>query len=174
MNNSHSRNFILKRVFLILLVICCSCSEQKSIPVDIYGVSFNYFAGWEVTDMEDYGVAKYICVEKKGDTASGVVTLSFIKEEYKLEDYLQLFQESLLEQTVMENLVFQEANEAYYGKYKGIVSAYTCETQSIKHEGKIYVFYKNGITMCVVCQEAVEDHNENLQGFKTIEESLNF
>ena len=109
MNNS----FILKRIFLILLVICCSCSEQKTVPVDIYGVSFNCPAGWEVVDTEDYGTAKYICLEKKGIATSGLITMSFTEVEYELEDYLQLFQESFLGQAVLENLVFQEAKEAY-------------------------------------------------------------
>ena len=154
-------------------MICFSCAEQKSTHVDIYGVSFNCPSGWVVKETEDYGTAKYISIEKKGINSSGLVTMSFTEEEYELDEYLQLFQESFLEQKVLKNLVFQKANEAYYGKYKGIVSTFTFETMSIKHEGKIYVFHENVITMCIVHQEALEDHNKNLRGFETIKESFN-
>jgi hypothetical protein len=154
-------------------VICFSCAEQKSTNVDVYGVSFTCPSGWKVSETEDYGTAKYISIEKKGVNSSGLVTMSFTEEDYELEEYLQLFQESFLEQKVLKNLVFQKANEANYGKYKGIVSNFTFETMSIKHVGKMCIFQKNGITMCLVNQEAVEDHKQNLLGFETIEESFN-
>jgi hypothetical protein len=164
----------MKKAFLFLFVICFACAEQKSTHIDKYGVSFDCPSGWKVTETEDYGAVKYINIEKQGISASGLVNMSFTEDDFELDEYLQFFQESLREQKVMKNLVIQKANEAYYGKYKGIVSSYTFESMSIKHEGKMYVFHENGITMCLVQQEAIEDHEKNLQGFEIIKESLSF
>ena len=162
----------MKRVFFILLVICFSCAEQKDTHVDIYGISLICPSGWKVVETEDYESAWYISIEKKGFSSSGMVLIFFTEEDYDLDEYLQLFQESFIDQKVLKNLVFQKANEACYGQYKGIVSAYTFVTLSVKHEGKMYVFHENGITMCIVHQGAVEDRGENLRGFETIRESL--
>jgi hypothetical protein len=162
----------MKKVVLILFVICFSCTEQKSIHVDIYGISFNCPSGWKITEKEDYGAAKYICIEKKGITSSGLVTMSFIEGDIELYEYLQFMQESFLGQEVFKDLVFQQAKESYYGKYKGIVSSYTAKIMFIKHKGEIYIFHENGITMALIKQEAIEDHEENLQGFETIKKSL--
>ena len=169
--------FKMKRFSLVLVavmalfVICFSCAE-KSVRVDIYGISFNCPPGWKVTETEDYGTAKYISIEKKGISSSGLVTMSFTEENIELDEYLQIVQESFLDQGVFKDLVFQQAKETDYGKYQGIVSSYTFEVMSIKHTGKIYVFYENGIIMALVHQEAIEDHTKNLPGFETIEESL--
>ena len=162
----------MKKVIWIFLIICFSCAEQKSTHVDIYGVSFHCPSGWKVTETEDYGSAKFLSIEKKGFTSSGLVTMNFTEEDFELDEYLQLMQESFLDQQVFKNLVFQQTMETYYGKYKGIVSSFTMDVISIKHTGKMYVFHENGITMALVQQEAIEDHKENLQGFETIQESL--
>jgi len=168
------RESIVKKVFILLSMICFSCAEQKSTTVEIYGVSFNCPSGWKVTETEDYGPAKYISIEKKGSNSSGIVTMCFTEEDYELDEYLHIFQESYLEQEILNKLTFQKAKEAHYGEHKGIVSTYTFETMSIKHEGQMYVFQKNGITMCLVHQEALEDHKVNLYGFEIIEESFTF
>jgi len=162
----------MKRVFIILLVFCFSCAEQKDIQVDIYGISFTCPSGWKVTEKEDYEDTWYISIEKKGFSSSGLVNISFTKEDYELDEYLQIFQESFLNQKVIRNLVFQEAKEEYYGQYKGIVSTYNFVTLSVKHDGKMYVFHENGITMCIIHQGAVEDREKNLRGFEIIEKSL--
>jgi len=162
----------MKKVFLIIWIICISCAEQKSTPVAIYGISFDCPSGWKVTETEDYGAGKYICVEKKGFSSSGLVTMSFTTEELELDEYLQLLQETFQEQRVFTDLVFQPAVETTYGKYKGIESSYTFSIMNMKHEGKIYIFRENGITMGLVHQEALEDHAKNLPGFETIQESL--
>ena len=162
----------MKKIFLILFVICFSCAEQKSTQFDMYGISFTYPSDWKVTDTADFGSAKYISIEKKGLTSSGIITMSFTSEDFELDEYLQFLQELLEEQDVLENLVFQKTKETQYGKYKGISSPYTFNVSSIKHEGEIYVFEENGITMGLIQQEATEDHKKNLNGFETIKESL--
>jgi len=177
-------NLVIKTMFVAIICgIMFSCGggtrgggNDNSLKehADIYGVSFQYPSGWEVSKTEEFGAIKYISIEKKGLASSGLVTMSFTEEDYELDEYLQLFQESLLAQKNLKNMVFQKANEACYGKYKGIVSSYTFETLSIKHEGKMYIFNENGTTMCLIEQEAVEDHKKNLRGFEAIRESLSF
>jgi hypothetical protein len=164
----------MKKVFFILFLICLSCTEEKSTHVDIYGVSFTCPKGWKVTETEDYETAKYICIEKKGWSSSGMVTMTFTEEDYELDEYLELIQETYKEQSVFSDIVFQQAVETYHGKYKGIESSYTFKFATIKHEGKIYVFQENGVTMGLVYQEAIEDHEKNLPGFETIKESFTF
>jgi len=95
-----------------------------------------------------------------------------MKNEIDLNEFLQISQEKIKEQEVLSDLIFQPTVEADYGKYKGVKSAYSFIIQNIKHEGEIYVFRENGITMCIALQEAIEDHKENRQGFETIQTSL--
>ena len=159
---------------LIVLMLCLSCTKQKSMDMLIYGVSFTCPAGWEVTDTGHDGTTAYVCIEKKGFSSSGLVVMSFTDEDFELDKYLRLTQESFKEHHAFTGIVFQPAVEANYGKYKGIASAYTFKIGTLKHEGKIHVFQENGITMALVHQEAIEDHQKNLSGFEIIEESLSF
>ena len=162
----------MKKYFLILCTICFSCAEQKSTFVEIYGISFTCPQGWKITETEDYGTGKYVSIEKRGLSSSGLVTMSFTEENFELLEYLQIFQESFKKRKIFTNLVFHPAMETFYGKYKGIASSYTVSVLSVKHTGKIYVFRENGITMAIIHQEAMEDHKKNLRGFEIIKESL--
>ncbi len=164
----------MKKVFLILFVIFISSCTENSTDVDIYGVSFTCPAGWKVMETEDYGIEKFISIGKKGFTGSGLVTISFIEGDIDSNEHLQIFQESLEEQKELKNIVFQAIEESYYGKYKGIESSYTFKTFGTAFKGTLYVFQENGITVAIIHQEAIEDHNKNLNGFETIKESLTF
>ena len=165
-------NFKMFVVFVFLLLGMGACTEQKATHVDMYGISFDCPPGWKISETEDYGAAKYISIEKKGSTSSGIVAMAFTEEDFELDEYLQIFQKSLLDQEKIQDLVFQQVKETYYGKYKGIVSPYTFVVMSMKHAGEIYAFYENGITMCIIHQGATEDHKVNHPGFEIIMESL--
>ena len=158
--------------FSCLFVVCFSCAEEKSDYVNIYGISFKCPPEWKVSNTEDRGAGKFISIEKNGAGSSGLVTMTFTRENFEPAEYLRHMQASFLRQKGFEGLVFQPARETYYGKHKGITSSYAVDVMSIMHAGEMYVFRENGITMCVVHQEATEDHKENLQGFETIKESL--
>lgn len=164
----------MKNVFLILFVFFISSCTENSTNVDIYGLTFTCPAGWKVAETEDYGIEKFISIEKKGFTASGLVTISFTEEDISLNEYLQIFQESLEERKELKSIVFQAIEESYYGKHKGIESSYTFKTFGTAFKGTLYVFQENGTTVAIIHQEAIEDHNKNLKGFETIKESLTF
>ena len=172
MRPTQIRVLMMRKSILIFFVCFSSCIQQQSKHVEIYGVSFDCPSGWKVSETEDYETAKFISIEKKGLTASGLVTMTFTEEDFELDDFLQLLQDSFKEQHVLSNIVFQKSVETNYGEYKGIGASYTFSISGVKHEGKIHVFQQNGITMGIVHQEAIEDHKENLPGFETIMKSV--
>ena len=162
-------NFKIFIVLVFILIGINSCTEKKNTHVDIYGISFDCPAGWKVKETQDYGAVKYVCIN--GATSNALLTMSFSDSDFELEEYLEIFKESFMENG-FKNMVFKQTVEGDYGKYKGIVSSYTFNVIDIEHEGQIYVFKENGIIMCLLKQEATEDHKKNLSGFEIIMNSL--
>jgi hypothetical protein len=159
-------------VLSLFALILCACTETRDTPAEYYGVSFICPAGWTVSETEDYGDSQYICVEKKGFSSSGIVTITSQNEEYELEEYLQIQINALKEQAVFSNLKFQSPTECVFGKYSGIGCKYTASVMRLLHSGSIQIFNANGKTVCVVLQEAIEDAKANKYGFEKIRESL--
>ena len=164
----------MKKVYLILVAICLflSCTEQKDVDMDIYGISFTCPAGWKITKTLDLETAWLVVIQKKGFSSSGLVTMSFTENDFELDELLAFYQEELAQQRTFKNIAFQPVEAAYYGKYQGISSSFTVSVLGLEHQGKIYVFEENGITMSIVHQEAVEDYKKNLSGFEIIKNSL--
>lgn len=155
-----------------LLLILLACSGSKETPADVYDLSFTCPAGWTVSEQEDYGDSKYLSIEKKGFTSSGIVMITYANEEFELTDYLDIHKESYKEQKIFSNIAFNKVKDAPYGQYEGITTDYKVSVMSVAHVGRMYVFHANGKTICVTEQEAVEDSTKNKAGFNKIRETF--
>gem|GEM_PF-1701188 len=149
-----------------------SCSQSKSTRVDMYGVAFDCPAGWKITDTSDMKKAAYITIEKDGFGSNGLVTVVLRDQVPQLSDFLEFNQNSLREQENLANIEFGDSREAVYGKYKGIASSYSSKNMSLTDQGNIYIFDAKGKTICVIEEEAAEDHDRNQRGFKDIMNSF--
>ena len=161
-------------ISLAILAMLGACSSDKPVSIfEKYGVSFTCPSGWEVTETDDYGAMQTICVEKKGNNSSGIVTIAIgSSEDFEIDYFVEIFQETLKEQPQFVNLKFSELSEATYGKYDGFLYTYTTSVIGLPHEGRAFVFTSGGKIISLTEQEALEDSKKNAKGFEVIKESF--
>lgn len=163
-----------KILILCFIATTLSCSGSKDIPVGVFDLFFTCPAEWKVTEKEDYGDSKYICIEKDGLNESGLVMITYSDEEFELPEYMDIYRDLFKEQMALSETVFDEIKMDYYGQHKSLVCDYTVSIMSIPHEGRFYAFHANGKTVCITEQEATEDKDKNKYGFEKIKETLIF
>ena len=161
-------------VSLAILAMLVACSSDKpATPFEKYGVSFTCPSGWEVTKTDDYGAMQIICVEKIEANSSGIATIAIgSSEDFEIDYFVEIFQETLEEQPQFENLKFSELIEATYGKYDGFSYTYITSVMGLPHEGRAFVFSSGGKIISLTEQEAVEDNKKNTNGFQAIKGSF--
>jgi hypothetical protein len=166
------KKYILILVAFIGFLVIPNSGSAQQLPVKYYGVSFICPTGWEVSSKEDEGDYQIITVEKKGFNSSGIVTITLLDEEYELKDLIQIYRNSIEEQSIYSNLKFYKQTGGTYGQYKGLVCKYTASVLYLPHKGSIYVFNTKGKSVCIIQQEAIEDSVMNKSGFEKLAESL--
>ncbi|MCD7971730.1 MAG: hypothetical protein LUG18_03555 [Candidatus Azobacteroides sp.] len=164
-----------KKIVLLSLLVTCfvtACSDSSEKPFNQYGISFTCPAGWEIVETEDLGDGYYIQVEKSGFNESGVLSIITTNEPVDDSAYVDAYIEELKNQG-FRNMKTTRPKKDSYGSYSGTSVEYTGSMHGIlEHQGKIFIFNAKGKTLFLTCQEAVEDHKKNREGFKTIESTF--
>lgn len=114
----------------------------------------------------------YLSVEKAGFNTSGLLTLTWINGLIDSNEYLEIIQKEFKNQTVLNDLEFELAQESNFNGMQSISCRFTFNTLSVKHKGTVYVFSKGEKTYSVVKQGALEDASENKKGFNVIESTF--
>ena len=163
----------MKKVFFITVVvaICFSCVQQEK-QINIKGISVTCPAGWKVTDVEEDDDNASFSIEKKGISASATITIAITQIDVDPEDLLVEFQEEVDKKSDIKNFVLQEPYIDKYGNYKALLAPCTFDVSGQKAEGIIYVLYDRGVTLLIVEEWFTKDRNANVEGVKSIRESL--
>ena len=137
------------------------------------GFSFSYPEDWNVTDDEliEEGI-HYMAVEKKGINSSGLITI--VSFDYIMDQDLMIEMniEELKLNSFINNLNFAPVENDKFSTIKSRTSSFEFSTMGLKHQGKIIAFTSEGSSYVLLTQEALEDHQENVQGFRIIENSF--
>ncbi|MEO9953694.1 PsbP-related protein [Nonlabens sp.] len=137
------------------------------------GFSFSYPTDWNVTDDEliEEGL-HYMAVEKKGINSSGLMTV--VSFDYTMDQDLMIDMniEELKLNSFINNLNFAPIEDDVFSTIKSRSSSFEFSTMGLKHQGKIIAFTSEGSSYVLLTQEALEDHQVNLQGFRIIENSF--
>jgi hypothetical protein len=160
---------------LILAAFLVSCNSSPESKFEKFGVSFTCPEGWKITDQENLNnKGYYLSIEKDGFGSSGLMTISWANDSIDLNQDLEIYQNSLKNNIIYKNSVldFDQPFDTVFNADSSIASKFKVTLLSVKHEGIMYCFYKNGKTITIIKQEAVEDKKENKNGFDIIEKSF--
>lgn len=166
----------MKNIFILLsLSVLFSCTPSPETKFNKLNVSFTCPSGWKITEEEAIdSTGYYLSCEKKGLDASGLITISWIKDTVDLEQVLTIYQDELKGNIIYKNadLKFGKTAEAAYHHFPAIVSDYTMSLLGVKHRGVICCFYGKSKTITILEQEALEDTLDNKEGLKKIEDTF--
>ena len=162
-----------------------SCKEKPNYKVEINNdevpenrfennvFSFNYSEDWNITDSEEIedGIY-YVSVEKNGLDSSGLMTIISFEELIDLDESILMNIEQLQDNPVVNNLNFDATIDSEFNSIKSRSANFNFITMGIKREGVIYGFSSKNNSVVILKQEALEDKNENIEGFETIQNSF--
>lgn len=165
--------YSLVPALIICLLLTCSFKELDKFSQD--GISFNVPADWSITDREDLeGEGYYMSCEKSGSDASGLVTVTWVKDIIPLEENAATYVNALKEDFTKRNASFRfdPAVKATYSNNQCTRINYTMKLSQLPQHGTINCFHLCGKTVVVIEQEADEDAEKNRAGFREIEKSF--
>jgi len=168
------KNKIILIVFLSVLITCKKSTEKNTTTkIEKNGFSITCPADWEISDDEKFDEGGYyLSIEKNGFDSSGLFTLSVIEDSLDLDYSIQFNIEELQSNLVYRNSTFEEITNNKFNSINTRSSSFKFGLVGIKHEGIIHAFYGKNKTYIVLKQEALEDKNDNLNGFNLIESSF--
>ncbi len=165
------KNFLY---FVLILIFLSSCKETPETKFKKDGISLTCPKGWAITEEEKVDDGYYLAIEKDGIYSSGIVTISWANNDVDLSVWLELIKQEFVSNPVYKNsdLEFSENFETNYNGINSISVKFTATILKLKHEGMLHVFNKNGKSVFVLEQVAVDDKIKNKNGFKIIEQSF--
>ena len=111
-------------------------------------------------------------VEKNGLDSSGLMTIISFEELIDLDESILMNIEQLQDNPVVNNLNFDATIDSEFNSIKSRSANFNFITMGIKREGVIYGFSSKNNSVVILKQEALEDKNENIEGFETIQNSF--
>jgi hypothetical protein len=165
----------MKKLILIsLLFVLGACHTSIETHFNKYNVSVTGPKGWKVTEEDLEGEGYSVSIEKEGFSSSGLVTITWINVLVVEEEFIDLFIEEFKESIFIkiDENDFTPPYDSKYNNYNCKTVDYSFSLMGIKHQGKIHSFQTAKKTFIILLQEANEDHDKNLSGFRTIETSL--
>lgn len=157
----------------VFLLASCGESSERSFSRD--GISFICPKGWTITDEDSLdGQGYYLSMEKDGLDASGLLTVSWVRNDIEPEEYLEIYKVMM-----SNNIIYKNAGvtfgDKFEGSFNGVNSTairFNVSFLSVAHEGIIHIFTGGGKTISILRQEASEDADENQPGFASMEKSF--
>lgn len=159
-------------LILITLISCKSTSPEK--PYEKDGISFIAPAGWKITGEEDIEGGAFLHLEKDGFNDSGLVSVSWVYGDLGAKRFMEIQKEELQQNAMLQKLTFSPIPNAKFNGKEAIGVSYTFEVLQLPHTGYIYTFDASDRTICVLKQEADEDHDKNKDGFAKFENTFSF
>lgn len=160
---------------ILMLFVLVSCKETSQTELEKDGVSLTCPKGWEITDEDSLdGQGYYLSIEKAGFNSSGLITITWINNEFDKNEWINSYKDEL-----RNNFIYKNSNLSFGGiienKFNNINStsvSFKVSILGVKHEGEIHVFSEKNKTFSILKQEAIEDKTKNINGFGLIEQSL--
>lgn len=160
---------------MIIAILFSGCMGNQPQLGSTGGVTYTCPEGWSITDELDYGgIGYYSACEKDGENSSGVFVLSWFGIEKELNESLGDMRDTLEEGYGEEGMGIElsEPEEAVFRGYDALVSDYSLSLEGIDFQGKIIAFNCGGKSVVILSQEAVKDHDEYLDDFERIGNSV--
>jgi len=161
-------------LLVVTLHLSCSPSPEYSFQCD--GVQLTCPLGWAVTDNEDNGFGYYLSVEKNGWDSSGIMSFSWVNESVDLRTWFALCCEGFVSEYQVLGMdggfSMGPTYSSQFGRYSAIASDFTSSFLGVDHEGTLFALQARGKAFFILRQEAIEDHFENMNGFRVIEDSF--
>jgi len=170
-------------ISLLFLMGICKENQTYKAEANIYDLlenrfestvfSFDVPADWSITDKEqiDEGIY-YLAVEKNGFDSSGLMTIVSFEYLIDLDESIRINIEQLQNNPMAGNLNFGSIRDAQFNGIAARSASFNFNTMGVKHEGLVYAFSSKKNSIVILLQEALEDKNENSNGFDTIERSF--
>ncbi len=163
----------------LLLVTSCipfgNKKEDKGVPstVERKDFAFSLPSDWKVTEEEmiDEG-AFYMSVEKKGMDSSGLITITAFDYEVDLPALIELNLEELQSNSLFGKFTYGDIAADTFNTIPAQSSTYNFRIIGLDHEGEIIVFTSQEKTYSILKQGAIEDREDNKDGFRIIEEGF--
>jgi hypothetical protein len=162
----------MKKTLLLVLVASFLVAAKGDSTFNGHGLSFLVPKGWKIKSVKDFGTHHIIDVRKRGFSSSGLAVITVFHEEMDAEVVLYEMLSSFGEVALYKNFTYTEAMVMPYGSHDAVAALFGMTVFTIPHTGILYAFQKNGKTLCIVQQEADEDHEKNAAGFKAIQENF--
>lgn len=135
--------------------------------------SFNIPADWSITEKEELDAETYyVAVEKKGENASGLVTVVSFEYLIELDDLIEINIEEIKSNSVFKDLDFTSIESSKFNNILARKTSYTFEIMGVPHRGTFFSLSSENNTVIVLFQEAIEDIASNKNGFKVLENSF--
>ena len=167
--------FLLPVAIIAVWLSTASFSPRPDESYNKNGISFTMPDDWKITDEERDDQTFSMSCEKKGENASGIVTIVWIDVEMTAEALMDIFV-AQTEKTLTDNnysgIKLSDPAKAKLGAYDAVKVRYMFSTANLPHTGYLYTFMACGKPMCVSIQEADEDHAVNKAGFEKITSSF--
>jgi hypothetical protein len=167
------------RYLLIGLVLSCflvSCNEGPASKFEKDGIRITCPGGWHISEQEKVdNDGYYLAIEKKGLTSSGLIAITWIREQdLDLKYWLEESKAELKNDPTFNksDLRFGKIVPDQFNHIKALSLSYQVSVLGVEHKGIMYAFRSKGKSVHILKQEAVEDTNSNEEGFEIIEHSF--
>lgn len=161
-------------LFCLLLLVGSCDTHKKDWKFSKDAVSFTGSGDWYINKANKLagGNGYYVSVRKSGWGSSGLFIITWINVEADKVLYMSNMEKNFKSKKILNDVVFDPIVEEEFAGNKGISSTFRLSSIGVKHQGKIYIFSKDGKTYCVTMQEALKDINENEEGYSLINSTI--